>query len=145
MRPEDIQRLGPGARKQILEQLGKQEAAKAAKRKYNNVPTVRQTPTGSIRFDSAAEARRYDELMLLRDAGEIEMLRLQPEFTLMDAWTSPNGDRIRAIRYRADFAYWKDGKLVVEDVKSKATKTKEYQIKKKVMANQLGIEIQEIE
>ena len=37
---------------------------------------------GPITFDSQKEAARYDELMLLVQAGEIRGLRLQPEFTL---------------------------------------------------------------
>lgn len=36
------------------------------------------------------------------------------------------------------------GKLVVEDVKSKATRTKEYLRNKKMMRSQYGIDIQEV-
>ena len=83
--------------------------------------------------------------MILLKAGKIQDLRLQTEFTLQDAYTMPNGNRVRAIRYKADFTYLWGGNLVVEDVKSKATKTRVYSMKKKILADKFGIEIQEIE
>ena len=77
--------------------------------------------------------------------------------------TDADGNRTRAIRYKADFTYqervpssgppyktaynatdaerWR---LVVEDVKSRATKTDKYQIKRKLMKDRFGIDIQEV-
>ena len=46
--------------------------------------------------------------------------------------------------YESDFTYRREGKLVVEDVKSKATVTYAYRIKKKLMLAVFGIEIQEV-
>lgn len=69
--------------------------------KYGNKKAVRN----GITFDSQKEAARYDQLMLLVCAGEIRDLKLQPEFTLQEAFTTPLGERVRAIRYRADFSY----------------------------------------
>ena len=77
-------------------------------------------------------------------AGEIEDLRLQVDFTLQEAYTDCNGKRVRAIRYKADFSYRENGKLTVEDVKSRATKTSTYMIKKKMMKERFGIDIQEV-
>ena len=62
---------------------------------------------------------------------------------------------MRAIRYRADFTYYRPaaywtGKgvalwdLVVEDVKSRATRTKEYLLKRKMLKDKLGIDITEV-
>jgi hypothetical protein len=97
--------------------------------------------------------------MLMLQAGQIRDLKLQPQFTLQEAYTTPDGDRIKAIRYQADFSYktmplyWEHYEeqcpdeswyTVVEDVKSKATKTRVYGIKKKLMREKFGIEIQEI-
>lgn len=144
--------LPPWAQRQILQKLAAQEAVKEAekdsakKRKYRNTPTERGAEDGvKIRFDSQKEARRYDELMLMLKAGEIRDLRLQPQFTLQEAYTTPKGERIRAMRYQADFSY-RDGedRLVVEDVKSPATKTRVYGMKRKMMLDRIGIEIREV-
>lgn len=107
-----------------------------------------------MNFDSKKEARRYDELMAMLRAGQIRDLKLQPQFTIQEAYTTPEGQRVRAIRYQADFSYKRPtepdctGEVhwlrVVEDVKSRATKTRVYEIKKKLMREKLGIEIQEV-
>ena len=111
-------------------------------RKYHNEPDTR----GVIAFDSKKEARRFDELMALLQAGEIYDLRLQPQFTLQEAYTTTSGKRVRAIRYNADFSYRRGDALVVEDVKSEATKkTPQYRMKRKMMHDRFGIEIQEVE
>lgn len=67
--------------------------------KYRNRKTVRN----GISFDSQKEAARYDELMLMQCSGAIKDLKLQPEFTLQEAFKTPLGERVRAVRYRADF------------------------------------------
>ena len=53
--------------------------------KYGNKKAVRN----GITFDSQKEAARYDQLMLRLCAGEIRDLKLQPEFTLQEAFTTP--------------------------------------------------------
>ena len=133
--------------------------------KYHNKPTERVTPSGAVlHFDSQKEARRYDHLAALEQAGQIRDLRLQVDFTLQEAYTDTEGRRVRAIRYRADFTYrrkpcwptqpmdpgefadkmeW-DWPLVVEDVKSRATKTKTYAMKRKLMKERFNIDIQEV-
>lgn len=105
--------------------------------KYGNKKTVRN----GITFDSMREAARYDELMLMLRAGVIKDLRLQPEYILQQAFITPDGERIKAVKYIADFRYIMDGQTVVEDVKG--YKTKEYELKKKLMAGK-GIKIHEI-
>ena len=130
--------------------------------KYHNSPTVRITPSGAVlHFDSQKEARHYDHLAALERAGQIRDLRLQVDFTLQEAYTDTEGRRVRAIRYRADFtyyrppgsgshaAYWTDRAgtpwvLVVEDVKSRPTRTKEYLLKRKLLKDKLGIDITEV-
>ena len=137
----DISKLSPAAQAQIARKLGQQMLEKERRQKYNAQPDSR----GDIRFDSRKEARRFDELMILLRRGDIRDLKLQPQFTLQEAYTTPEGKRVRAIRYQADFSYVTDGGLVVEDVKSKATKTREYAIKKKLLLERFGIEIVEVE
>jgi len=102
--------------------------------KYRNIPTPRQVGNVTVTFSSKKEANRYDELLLMLNAGEIKKLKIQPQFTLQEAFTQPDGKKISAIRYTADFSYIQDGKLVIEDVKSTATKSTDYKIKKVLMA-----------
>lgn len=152
--------LPPKAQQQAMQKLQAQRASRLQKKreaenKYHN----QQTERLGIRFDSKKEARRFEELMLRLSAGEIRKLRLQQDFTLQEAYTLPTGQRVRAIRYRADFCYeerpafWRgyeaecpdDGwNLVVEDVKSRATRTREYIIKRKLMLERHNIEIREV-
>ena len=84
--------------------------------KYRNTPTV----VDGFRFDSKAEAKRYQELSLLESCGEIMHIDIHPVFRL-----APE------IRYEADFTvYYKDGRIEVEDVKGFCTK--EYLLKEKL-------------
>ena len=144
----DLARLGPRAQKQVLQKLGAQQRARESK--YHNEKDSR----GEIQFDSKKEARRYDELMILLRAGKIRDLKLQAQFTLQESYVTPDGERVRAIRYVADFAYeratvpdraddihWLP---VVEDVKSQATKTDKYKIKAKLFRERYGFAITEI-
>lgn len=132
----DISRMSPEMQAQALRKM----QAQIKPTKYHSEPDMR----GNLKFDSKKEARRYDELSLLLKAGKIRDLRLQVEFTLQGAYTTPGGNRIRAIRYLADFTYEEHGELVVEDVKSKATMTRVYAIKKKLLYEKYGITIREV-
>ena len=145
---QDLARLGPRAQKQVLEKLGAQQQARESK--YHNQKDSR----GEIQFDSKKEARRYDELMVLLRAGKIRNLRLQAQYTLQESYITETGERVRAIRYVADFAYERatapdqTGAVhwlpVVEDVKSQATKTEKYKIKAKLFRERYGFSITEV-
>lgn len=89
--------------------------------KYNAKPTT----IDGIRFDSKAEARRYDELKLLLAAGEITDLKTHPRFEI---WRK----NASVIHYEADFSYFDPayGENVVEDVKG--VKTSVYRLKRKM-------------
>lgn len=157
------------AMKQYMEQQTRRGAAPstAAKEpikdtKYHNIPTERITPSGAVlRFQSQKEARRYDYLIRLEQIGQIRDLRLQVDFTLQEAYTDTEGRRVWAIRYKADFtyyappgegshaAYWADKSgapwvLVVEDAKSRPTKTKTYAMKRKMLKDRFGLDISEV-
>ena len=150
-----------------------EEMPRRAASKYHNRKAARITAAGNIlEFDSQKEAltleakestrtrigfsrmeaRRYDELALLLAAEKIRDLKLQPEYTLQEAYTTLEGVRVRAIRYRADFSYERAtepdccGEVhwlrVVEDVKSEATRV--YAIKRKLMRERLGIDVREV-
>lgn len=111
-------------------------------RKYGN----RKVQIDGYTFDSVKEGNRYIELSYLLAAGEIKDLELQKQYELQPAFRDANGKMVRPIYYRADFVYTdtKTGKTVIEDVKSEATKTPAYRIKKKMMAYR-GLMIREIE
>lgn len=146
MRLED---LPPQAREQVAQKMlkdGRKPPTGAKENKYHNRKDTRTMPDGTvITFDSMKEARRFDELLLLRKAGRIRDLRLQAEFTLRESYTTPEGYRVRAIRYKADFTYQDEsGRLIVEDVKSEATKTRVYSMKKKLMLEKFNLQIREV-
>ena len=94
-----------------------------------------------VEFDSRKEAHRFDELYLLLKAKKIAELRLQPCFPLMEKQV--HGDTTyRAVSYNADFQYIQDGKTIVEDVKSEATKKdKTYMVKVKWFLSIYGKDI----
>lgn len=110
--------------------------SKEKKSKYHNEKMQYDGRT----FDSKWEMERYCELKLLEKAGRIKDLKCQERFVLIEKSTEH-----RETAYVADFTYYENGKLVVEDCKSKITKTSTYQIKKKLMFERYGIKIREIE
>ena len=97
MRKED---LPPKYQRQVEQKLGVQTAKNAVK--TNKYHAVKET-VGKLKFDSKKERQRFEELMLMEQAGEIKGLKLQHDFTLQEAFTTTDGERVRAIRYRADF------------------------------------------
>lgn len=109
--------------------------------KYNN----QKVELDGHKFDSQKEMRRYAELKLLQEAGEISHLSLQEPFVLQPAFRDSKGNKQQAIKYVADFCYLtKEGEYVIEDVKSPATrKNPVYRLKKKMMAFK-GYEITEV-
>lgn len=111
-------------------------------RKYGN----RKVQIDGYSFDSVKEGNRYLELKYMLLAGEITDLELQKQYELQPAFRDANGKMVRPIYYRADFVYKdaKTGETVIEDVKCKATKTPQYNIKKKMMAYK-GLTIKEVE
>ena len=92
-------------------------------RKYNNVKTT----IDGITFDSKKEAQRYSELRLLEIGHHITKLECQPKIPLM-----VNGKQVG--NYIGDFKYLEAGRWVIEDVKSKATITPVYRLKKKILS-----------
>ncbi len=99
-------------------------------RKYGNKPAT----VDGIRFDSRAEARRWQELKLLERAGEIAGLERQVRFSI--DW---NGSPITT--YVADFVYidCRTGARIVEDIKGVATP--EFKLKAKLFEANYGFPI----
>lgn len=121
-------------------------------------------------FDSVKEYHRYLSLMDAVREGVIYDLRLRHDFTLIEGYTKPDGERIRPEVYKADFTYrlnwpfhsvptsvsWEDleywsqaaiksgaGVMIIEDVKTRATRTQVYINKYKMMADK-GYTIREV-
>lgn len=106
---------------------------------------ARKAVIDGITFDSQKEARRWQELKLMLRAGIISDLRRQVAFELIPAIKDDTGKVIqRPTHYVADFVYSENGNVVVEDVKSEATKTPLYNLKKKLMRWQYGIDVREV-
>ncbi len=115
-----------------------------------------------IEFDSKKEANRYWELKLLQRGGVISDLQLQKEFELIPAQHETyerygkTGKRLqdgkrcieKSCTYKADFAYMKDGQLVVEDTKGYRDPASagyaKFVIKRKLLLWRYGIKIIEV-
>lgn len=164
MNVEDITQLPERYQKQILQKLKEREQGKPVPAsmpseaapnstekpgkgpKYRNIETI----VDGIRFASQKEARRFPYLKELENSGEISDLRLQVNFTLQEGFTKPNGERVKPIVYKADFTYKKrdeNGRYtlyIVEDVKTKGTRTEKYKIKRKLFMEKFQLEITEV-
>ena len=123
-------------------------------RKYGN----RKTTIGGKEFDSRKEAQRYQELRLLERAGRISNLRLQVKYVLIPTQRASSFELYKSgpkkgmrkpgkvleneCAYIADFVYTHDGSEIVED--AKGMRTSVYRIKRKLMLERYGIQIQEV-
>lgn len=102
--------------------------------KRRNKYNAQKVALDGYTFDSQAEGNRYLILRDMLERGEIAALEIHPHFELQPAFIDRDGKRQRAITYIADFRYWKDGKVVVEDVKGgKATQTAVFRLKAKML------------
>jgi len=121
--------------------LADQMAARKKPAKYRNT----KCEHNGIKFDSQRERSHWFHLIQQQAAGLISDLRLQVPFVLTERKQRDDGTWERASKYVADFTYIRDGKLVVEDVKSEATrKNRAYIQKRKQMLDKHGITVKEI-
>src|SRR5438128_101973 len=74
--------------------------------KYGN----KRTEVGDLKFDSKKEATRYKHLKILEDSGYIKDLRLQVPYPILV-------NTVKICDYIADFVYYENGMLIVEDAK----------------------------
>jgi hypothetical protein len=103
--------------------------------KYRN----KKTWFMGILFDSKNESLRYQELLLLEQAGTIRAIEVQPRYDLI-----VNDQKLGY--YKGDFRYivCATGESILEDVKAPPTRTAVYQLKKKLIKAIYGIDIIEI-
>jgi len=124
---------------ELMKKEQKENKSSTRKNKYNNKkPTI-----DGIKFDSKKEAKFYEELKLLKAAGEVKEIELQPKFVLLEK----DKDRVtgRGIKYYADFKItYADDSVEVVDVKG--YKTNVYKLKKKLLlAKYPDINFREVE
>lgn len=108
---------------------------------------AKKTVVDGILFDSKSEAKYFRELVLLKHGGIVTEIELQPAFVIVDAYRHPVTRKIvRCSKYVADFRVtYASGHVEVVDVKTKATRTSTYLLKKKLFESRYGIGIVEIE
>lgn len=95
--------------------------------KYGN----RKVEIDGITFDSLAEARYYQGLLIRKRVGDIQGFRTQPRYIIQEPYEK-DGERIRAIYYVADFeVHHTDGSIEVVDVKG-APLTQVFKLKEKM-------------
>lgn len=101
--------------------------------KYHAKPT---TTSDGVSHASTKEARRWEELKSLERSGIVSDLRRQVTFDIVIG-------NHKICRYIADFCYFEKGRKneIVEDVKG--FRTREYQLKKKLMRAIYNVEIRE--
>ena len=144
---DDLKGFSPDAQRQIITQMVKDGKKVEKPSKYH----AEKDSRGDIKFDSKKEARKFDELLPLYQSGEIRKLKLQPEFTLQEAYTTVDGKRIPAIRYRADFSYERKTPpdtygyvyWVPVVIDTKGVKTDVYRMKAKMFIEKFGFPITE--
>lgn len=119
---------------------GRKTAVK--RNKYNAVKIEKD----GMKFDSQKEYKRYIELTAQMQRGEIQDLQCQVEFELAPKVNIAGEKRAKpALRYYADFTFLSNGRLIVEDVKSVATrKLASFRNKKHLMKSVHGIDVIEI-
>lgn len=134
--PCDLHEDCPAFKVDTTKSIESLKTAKEKKSKYNNQKVEYDGRT----FDSKWEMEHYCELKLLEKAGQITNLQCQVKFVLIE-----KSKEHRETAYVADFVYYENRVKVVEDCKSKITKTATYKIKKKLMQEKYGITIKEVE
>lgn len=128
-------------RREILKQCDKPKASN--RNKFN----AQKVELYGMTFDSKKERRRYIELKAMQQRGEITKLEHHTKFELVPKTKLEGEKRTKpAVRYYADFTYYNgEGKYIVEDVKSAATrKLPSYRTKKHLMKTVHGIDIKEV-
>ena len=97
--------------------------------RFSNKHRAKSTTVDGIRFASLGEARRYQELKLLKQAHAIKDFEIQPEFELIPTYKDEYGKTVRKKKYVGDFlVYYPDGRIVCEDVKGDIL-TPEFKVK----------------
>lgn len=151
----DLARLGPKAQQQAMAQIMARETEKnraAEEQKKSSKYHAEKDRRGDLIFSSKKEARRYDELMLMKNADMIRNLKLQVRFCLIEGYTTTENVKHKGEYYVADFVYERktepdcNGDVhwlkVVED--AKGYRTQVYRNKAKLFREKFGFSITEV-
>ena len=84
-----------------------------AKEKASRID-ARYPVINGIKFNSPQQAARYKVLKMALEHGAIFDLQLWRQVTLCEQYTEPDGNRVGAVRFVADFAYLFDGETILE-------------------------------
>lgn len=134
--------LSHGAAAALLEQglISRKEFEEITKEPGRNKYGAKKVEIDGRKFDSRAEGRRYSELKLLEQAGEISGLKCQVRFPL-----DVNG--MHVADYIADFQYYEHlaDRPTVEDVKGykKGGAYAVFSLKKKLLKAIYDIDVKE--
>lgn len=90
-------------------------------REMNKYRNKKMVLNGKV-YDSKKEMLRAIQLKQMEKMGMISDLQEQVRFVLQEPFINNYGKKIREIAYVCDFSYIQDGKQIVEDVKSPATR-----------------------
>ena len=95
--------------------------------KYRNIKTV----VDGITFDSKKEAKRYNELKLLKQAGIIEAFDIKVKYPYTITYSVNDKTYSRNAHYESDFVVYYKDRIEVEDVKG--VQTPIFKQKKRIM------------
>ena len=95
--------------------------------KYRNIKTV----VDGITFDSKKEAKRYNELKLLKQAGIIEAFDIKVKYPYIITYSANGKTYTRNAYYESDFVVYYKDRIEVEDVKG--VQTPIFKQKKRIM------------
>lgn len=98
---------------------------------------------GGHTFDSKKECAYYKNLLWREKAGEIRDIEVHPTIRLW-ALNVETKSPHHVGNYKADFKYTDNGVPVYVDVKSSATITPLYKLKKTIVEANYGIKIKEV-
>ena len=111
--------------------------------KFSATKCSREVGKETYKFDSKAEARHFDVLIVLLKNGAISDLVLQPEFEISPSYelrcnfTKKRKTKISRMVYTPDFKYKKNGRVVVDEVKGVATEA--YRIRLKLFLSDASL------
>lgn len=110
-----------------------------AKSKYHN----KKVEFRGFTFDSVKERDYYIYLLDREKRGEVRHINRQYKFEIIPSFTTPAGEKIKAITYLADFYFFDIVSNSWRVIDVKGYKTDVYKLKKKLLAYK-GIYIEEV-
>lgn len=141
MRVKSIDDLPLAIRRQLLRPTeGTAVAAPASGNKFK----AQRVEFMGITFDSKWECQRYQELLQLERVDQIQDLHVHVPFGLHVR--TPTGETVRIATYIADFQYWREGRMCLEDAKGAPTRKKaDFILKRKHVEAEYAVQVIEVE